>query len=102
MDKRVVVWTAALSTMAVMVGIWFWILPSNLQIAQSDSQDVQQFTNEISNSVDELQQQVNGIGNVLGDSTVADTNVGNEENIELSNEQVAALKQQLNLNTDEQ
>ena len=105
MQKRTIVYTATIVTMAGMVAIWFWMLPYSLEIKLDESSEVQNITQEIDTTLGELRTQIDGAGAVLGE-TATETNVDTDiapktdaalsgEEVVLSPEQLEILKQQL-------
>lgn len=72
MDKRTLVYTATVVTMAGMIGIWFWMLPYSLEI---DATEITSplVTSEIDASLNDIRAQLDAAGAVLGDTSTQTT-----------------------------
>lgn len=104
MDKRTLVYTATVVTMSGMIGIWFWMLPYSLEL---DATEITSplVTSEIDASLDDIREQLDSAGAVLGDTATQSTEqvdaapvaTGEEvsASVTLTPEQLEILKQQL-------
>lgn len=103
MDKRTLVYTATVITMAGMVGIWFWMLPYSIEIDSTETANPL-VTSGIDTSLNDIRAQLDSAGAVLGEAVTqpveqveTDPSVkdGDSESVSLTPEQLEFLKQQL-------
>lgn len=92
MNKKTIVWIATIGTMAAMVLIWASVLPSSLEVENTESVEVAEFTEEVNLTFEELQDTAEAAGDVLG-QTSTNEQVNTAPN--LTEEQVEMIKKQL-------